>query len=74
MNKSISLEKIEGTKIYKKLPPMKKTFTTKKANRVLINDGLAICRNIGFEIWSKSCGQNQINIDIVKELFEKEKL
>ena len=72
MTTYLTSEIIQATSAYKRLPDLRKTFVTRKENRKLINDGLAICRNIGFENWSKSCGETFWNIGIVKELFEKE--
>jgi len=72
MNSYLTPEQIQATKAYKSLPSLRKTFVTRKENRKLINDGIAICRNIGFAEWSKSCGETFWNINIVKELFEKE--
>lgn len=63
---------IQGTEIYQQLPTIRKSFVTKKENRKIINDGIAICRNIGFEAWANTSGQTSWNIKIVKELFESE--
>lgn len=73
MNTTISPEAIQKTKTYKKLSPMRQIFIVKKSNREIISNGVAICRNIGFDEWSKSCGLNSWNVEIVKDLFEKEK-
>lgn len=73
MSITMSSELIQKTKTYKKLTAIRKTFVTKKENRKIINDGLAICRNIGFAEWSKSCGLSNWNIEIVRELFDNEK-
>jgi len=70
MNTTISPEAIQKTKTFKKLPAIRQTFIVKKSNRETISNGVAICRNIGFEDWSKSCGLNPWNIEIVKELYE----
>lgn len=72
MSTYLSPESIQRTKAYNSLPVMRKSFVTRKENRKAINDGLAICRNIGFESWSKASGETSWNISIVKELFEME--
>lgn len=72
MNTFISPEKIQETKIFHELPAIRQSFVTRKENRKVINDGLAICRNIGFEAWANCSGQTSWNIKIVKELFETE--
>ena len=71
MSKTISSEAIQKTKTYKKLPPMRQTFVVKKSNREIINNGVAICRNIGFDEWAKTCGLSNWNIGIVEELLKK---
>lgn len=73
MSTTISPEAIQKTKTFKKLPPMRQTFIVKKSNREIISNGVAICRNIGFDEWSRSCGLNSWNVEIVRELFENEK-
>ncbi len=68
---TISSEAIQKTKTYKKLPPMRQNFVVKKSNREIINNGVAICRNIGFEEWAKTCGLSNWNVNIVEELLKK---
>ncbi len=67
--KMLTPQEIQSTAAYKLLSDIRKTFVVKKENRKQIYDGITICRNIGFENWSKSCGYTSWNIAIVKELL-----
>lgn len=62
-------EQIQQTKTYNSLSSMRKEFVVKKNNRKMIDDGIAICRNIGFDTWSRSCGLTSWNVAIVEELL-----
>ena len=63
----ISISQIESTETYKKLSPLQKQFSTKRASREIINHALTVLKNTGY--LDGTIGKNYC--EIVKELAKK---
>lgn len=63
---------IEKTKYYKKLNFIQRENVMKRANRLKIEHGYNVAKNIGLEQWERQSAYNLHNSEIIKEMINKE--
>ena len=63
---------IKETDAYKKLNSIQKEIIMKRQNRLVIENGYEVAKNIGVEKWEKQSNFNYRNKGIIMELIEKD--
>lgn len=66
-------EKIEGTKTFLELNSIQQKMTLSKTNRIHLEHGVTVAKNIGLSRWKEICQFSERNIKIVQEIITNEK-
>jgi hypothetical protein len=67
---TLSKKDIMATKTYKGLNKMMQVFAIKRNNLKIIEHGVNVAKNIGFDLWENQSNYNWYNKEIVKEIVE----
>lgn len=63
------LKRIQETEFYKELNSVKKNISLKRQNRLVIQHGYEVAKNLGLAQFEKQTAYNYINFGIIKELL-----
>lgn len=66
------LKRIVDTECYKSLNSVQKNLATRRQNRLQIENGYEVAKNIGFEKWKNQTQYNHINTNLVGELINQD--